>query len=472
MKHTLRKRYILVGSLLILGFLSVLLGTSRLLKEGLVEKWNREKMETVAGETVKLLEKQNWKISQRNLDILAFENNAYLTVTDEDLKILMTTRSWEAERGTLGKKTLRILRANQEQMKKDGSSFSSDFDDNNRASFMHMTRIPEKGYVIIRKSITGLNSSTRVMEICFVIAAAITLLCGIPVIIYFSGRLAKPIMEINQVTRQIARLNFEEKVQVESKDELGALAESVNQMSDRLKETMESLKKDVELRKALVRNMAHELKTPVAVIMGYAENMTYISRKHPEKQEKYIRIITEECERMDGMIRQMLEVSSYEHGETVLQVTPFSPGELFSSIEKISRNENPDWNGSYVLEGELDETVNGDFELLHRALYNLVKNAIRYGKPDGIITMKAFKKNGEIHFLVHNQGDPIPEEEQEKIWNVFYKINPARTREHQSFGIGLSIVRQAALAHQGDVSVRNTKDGVEFQMFYPSRISD
>lgn len=467
MKYTLRKKYILVGSFLILGFLCILLGTSRILKEGLVEKWNRDKMENLAEETVNLLEKENWNISQKNLDILAFENNAYVTVTDEEQKILMTTRNWEAQRGILGKKTKRILQTSAEELKEKGNSFSSDFDDNNRASFMHTTKIPGKGYVIIRKSITGLNSSTRVMEICFIIAALITLLCGIPVIVYFSGRLARPIMEINQVTRQIACLNFEEKASVKSEDELGMLAESVNQMSDKLKETLESLKEDVELRKTLVRNLAHELKTPVAVIMGYAENMSYISRNHPEKQEKYIQVIAAECERMDELIHQMLEVSSYEHGETILRWSSFYPEQLLKKIQKLCQDENPDWRGTFHLECSIQGKIEGDCEILHRALYNLVKNAIYYGKEDGEIRMEAFLKQGKVHFLVHNQGRHIPREEQEKIWDVFYKINPARTREHQSFGIGLSIVRQVALAHHGEVSVRNTSDGVEFQISYP-----
>ena len=103
--------------------------------------------------------------------------------------------------------------------------------------------------------------------------------------------------------------------------------------------------------------------------------------------------------------------------------------------------------------------------MLQRALYNYVKNAVRYGRENGRIVVRAWEDEAFVRFSVYNEGDSIPEEEQEKIWNVFYKINQARTREQQSFGIGLSIVKQAAEAHGGGVSVRNKADGVEFGLY-------
>lgn len=465
MMNSLRKKYILAGILLTIGFLMFLIVIARGLQDELVEKWNCEQMKEIAEETIEHLTENNWEVSQQNIDDSAFQGNVYITVTDEDMNILMSTRNWEASRLRISDKTIQTVEKNKEILDKTGNYFSSNFDENNRASFLQISKSPGYGYVIIRKSITGLSSSMRVMEICFVIAAFLTLLCGIPVIIYLSGKMVKPIQEINDVTKQITNLDFEKQLTVHSNDELGALAESVNIMSDKLKKAMENLQKDVEVRNNLVRNMAHELKTPTAVIMGYAENMPCIANDHPEKLEKYCNVIVEECERMDSMIQQMLEVSFYEYGESILNQECFSCQNLLDGIRRFLVNDYPDWKGTYEEQNEVTSQITGDFEMLRRGLYNYVKNAVRYGKKNGLIRMKAWEDEKRIYFSVYNEGNKIPEEEMEKIWNVFYKINPARTRDQRSFGIGLSIAKQAALLHGGNVQVKNVEKGVEFEFY-------
>lgn len=465
MTDSLRKKYILSGLLLIIFFLLLMIGISRLLKESLVAEWNGSRMEELAEKTIRELNEQDWDISKEDTDAIAFEGNAYITVVDEDMKILVATRDWEASRTYLSPMTYETIEKNKETLEKTGKSFSSNFDENNKASFVQINKVPGRGYVIIRKSVTGLNSSMRVMEICSAIAACVTLFCGIPVIIYLSGRMVKPIRKINQVTERIARLDFEERAPVTSKDELGRLAESVNAMSDKLKRALEGLQKDVEQRNELVRNMAHELKTPVTVVMGYAENMPYIASRHPEKLEKYCAVIADECERMDSIIQQMLDVSFHEYGENIIHQEYFSSQELLDGIRSFLNSDYPDWQGTYQESNEISGEIRGDFEMLRRGIYNFIKNAVRYGAKNGLIRIRAWEEEKRFHFSVFNEGEPIPEEEQEKIWNVFYKVNTARTRERGSFGIGLSIAKQAARSHGGDVDVKNVPGGVEFGLY-------
>lgn len=465
MINSLRKKYIFAGILLTMGFLLFLIGTATVLQDGLVEKWNSVRMKELARETIQLLNKNDWKISQQDLDGIAFESDVYVTITDLDMNIQMSTRNWEVLGNKISHKTIETVNNNKDKLDKTGGCFLSNFKENNRASFLQINKDDGNGYVIIRKSVTGLSSSMMVMKICFVIAAILTLLCGIPVIVYLSGRMVKPIREINEITKQITNLNFEKKLAVHSKDELGDLAESVNIMSDKLKTAMENLQKDVEVRNNLVRNMSHELKTPTAVIMGYAENMPYISQEHPQKLEKYCNVIVTECERMDSIIQQMLQVSFYEYGESVLNIEKFSCERLLEGIRFFMESDYPDWNGTYKEENYVSSCVTGDYEVLRRGLYNYVKNAVRYGKKDGLILIKAWEDEKKIFFSVFNEGSTIPREEMENIWNVFYKINPARTRDQKSFGIGLSIAKQAALSHGGNVQVRNVGNGVEFELF-------
>lgn len=465
MINSLRKKYIFAGILLIIGFLLFLFGAVRFLQDGLVEKWNSRRMKSIAQQTIGILKENNWAMSQNEIDEIAFDGNVYITVTDENMNILMSTRNWEASRDRISNKTMETVEKNMENLEKTGSYFSSNFDENNKASFLQITKVPEYGYVILRKSITGLSSSMAVMKICFLLAALLTLLFGIPVIVFLSGRMVKPIREINEATKQITNLDFEKQLEIRSNDELGVLAKSVNIMSDKLKNAMENLQKDVEVRNSLVRNMAHELKTPTAVIMGYAENMPYISKEHPEKLEKYCNVIVEECERMDSIIQQMLDVSFYEYGESIINQESFSCKKLLDGIRRFLVSDYPGWKGTYEENNKVVSQVTGDYEMLRRGLYNYVKNAVRYGKKDGLIRMTAMEDEKRIYFYVFNEGSHIPENEMENIWNVFYKINPARTREQKSFGIGLSIAKQAAIAHGGDVRVKNVENGVEFGFY-------
>lgn len=420
-------------------------------------------MRTVADEAVTKLMENGWDVSKVDIDNLAFENNVSITVVDESYEILATTRINEISRGALGERTLGILKKEKETPQESGRSFYSNFDDGTgRISFIQIDTIPHKGYVLIRKSVYGFQSGIRVMEQCYVISASMIFVLSIFLLIYMSGKMVKPLQEINRVTGQIANLNFDEKLEVAEKDEIGELAESVNLMSDKLKENMEKLKGDVEMRKALVRNMAHELKTPVAVIMGYAENMGYIVSSHPDKVEKYCRVIAEECGRMDSLILQMLEFSAYENVEEAFHKTHFEVARLLGSMRNCFKNEFPDRNTSYIEEDYTTGPVYGDPDAIQRALYNFVKNAVSYGRADGIIRVTIRETEDAFVFSVFNQGNPIPEKEAEKIWEVFYKINSARTRDSHRGGIGLSIVKQVALGHGGETGVVNRADGVEF----------
>lgn len=465
MLNTLRKKYMVVGSALILVFLGFLFLASGILRNQMVEKWNRKRMWGIAKEAEALLRERDLEEVKAELDTLAFENNVSIAVTDWDYNLLASTRIREALRGALRHASMETIAENQEKLKEEGWLFYSAFDDDHRTSFTQISLVEDVGYMIMRKSIKGFNSSVFVMQQCFIIAAAITMVIGFFIMLWLSGRMAEPIKEISRITGRIARLDFEEKVRVRSKDELGQLGESVNEMSDQLEKAVTSLQKDVENRKTLVRNMAHELKTPAAVIMGYAENMPYIAKKNVEKLEKYCQVIIKECERMDVLICQMLEASACETGQRPLRTTGFLAADFLDSLKRGYEDEFPGHEGSLLLVNQMEEVIFGDLEFLKRAVYNLIKNAVRYGRKDGCIQVRIWQEEGRVYFCVHNQGSQIPREEQEKIWNVFYKLDAARKRDENSFGVGLSIVKQTAQNHGGDVFVNNTEDGVELGFY-------
>lgn len=467
MRTTLKKKYILVGILLIIGFLAFLFLSAAVFQNRMMDKWNSEEIEAVAGQVLEELDKSGWDLDQTEIEGIAFENNVSVTIADEEYKVLYSTRYRERYRKVLGKTSIRVIEDTKKELEKTGKSFVSNFDDEKRASFIYIQKIRETDYLVIRRSVEGFKSSIYVLERCFVIAALLTLLCGIVVILILTGRMTRPICEINRVTAQIANLNFDEKAEVHSGDEFGELAASVNLMSDKLKEAVGSLQKDLEKRKNLVRNMSHELKTPVAVIMGYAENLEYIAQKQPRKIGKYCEVIAKECERMDELISQMLEVSASESGVSVLNLTEISPEKILEAVRKNYEIELEEHKGNYIEKNELKAEFWGDREVLQRALYNLIKNAVRYGDKEGKIITRLWEDDTSIHFSVYNDGSRISREIQDRIWDEFYKADHSRKREKGSFGIGLSIVKQAACAHGGGVEVRNTSEGVVVGFYIP-----
>ncbi|MDO5134878.1 MAG: HAMP domain-containing sensor histidine kinase [Eubacteriales bacterium] len=465
MLNSLRKKYMLAGSLLILSFLVILLLASAFFKKQMVEDWNRQKLEVLAQDAARILKKHSLEEATPRLDTLAFENNVSISVVDERFHLLSSTRLRETRLGTIRKKIRRLIRENQEELNRTGVLFYSSLNDERMTSFVQVQVVEGTGYVILRRSIRGFNSSVYVMQKCFILAAVVTVVIGLFVMFFLSGRMARPIGEINRVTRKIANLDFGERVQIRSGDELGQLGESVNVMSRRLEKALTNLRQDVENRKTLVRNMSHELKTPAAVIMGYAENMPYIAENNPKKLEKYCQVIVKECERMDSLICQMLEVSARELGNERIHVSRINLDSFRESIERGYEDEFPQHEGWIAFCLEVKEAVYGDRELLERAVYNLVKNAVRYGREDGCIQVHLWQQKERTYFSVHNEGSQIPREEQERIWDVFYKVDTSRERRENSFGVGLSIVKQTAEAHGGGVFVKNTAEGVEIGFY-------
>lgn len=465
MKGSLRKKYIVAGSAYIILCLSILFGISHLLKKDIVELWNKHRMQKMADEIYMKLENSNWEWLYDEAAEYAYENNITIEVEDEDINSLLSTKIFQSKntKGTNNQKST-ILEKYKKELQEEKELFLSKFRENNRVSFVHIKHVQGRGYIIVSKSITGLTSSIKVMEICFMISAFITLFIGILGMIYLSGKMIKPINELNRITQKIADLNFEEKTMITGDDELSNLAASVNKMSDKLKENVEGLHKDIELRENLVRNMSHELKTPIAVIMGYVENMSFIAKDRPEKLERYCQVVIDECERMSDMVEQMLEASSNRWNEKNLDKRYFDLKVLLDNVENCFYDEFSQWQGKLVVNNTINEKIYGNYNAIQRAIYNFIKNAVCHGEKNRDIILSVKQENDMICFGVYNEGKTIPKEEKDKIWNVFYKVDQVRTRNQKNFGIGLSMVMQAALAHEGNVDVINKEKGVLFIM--------
>lgn len=296
---------------------------------------------------------------------------------------------------------------------------------------------------------------------------------------YLLGRfISDPVSKICEAARRIAQLDFSAPCTITSEDEFGDLAENLNKMSGNLQHTLEKLEnanirleKEVqqerqllEERKELVDRLSHEMKTPLGIIRAYAEGMQ--DETDEEKKQKYSEIIISETERMSTLITTLLDLSALENGAASLLPERFDFVEFVETIAGRLLIDMPDTD--FELQYELPEHkiyVYTDRSRMEQVLNNLIVNAKRHVSSNGILKLSLVEQDGKLYFSVFNQGDPIPQENQSKIWEKFYR---AKDAEYGGSGLGLAIVAQILSMQHAEYGVKNVSDGVAFFFSLPT----
>ena len=298
-----------------------------------------------------------------------------------------------------------------------------------------------------------------------------------------AGKFARPLKEMTEVADSVAKLDFSKKYTgSNTADEIRQLGDSINKMSEyldqsitelkdmniRLEEEIKQKQKIDDMRKEFIINISHELKTPIALIQGYAEGLKIGINESEEDKNYYCDIIVDEAHRMNHMVLQLLNLSKIELGNTLPIYTEF---ELYELAEAVVSKTRVMWQekGLHIdMSGIGDETVNADWDMMEQAGTNYVTNAIDHTPNGGTITLSSYSDKTHYIFKVRNQGQRLAPDEMEKIWDKFYKLDKSRTRvSGGGSGIGLSIVRAMMNAHHGGCGVVNTEDGVEFYLTLP-----
>ena len=290
--------------------------------------------------------------------------------------------------------------------------------------------------------------------------------------------ISKPIAKLEKAAKRMADLDFSSSCDIMTNDEFGRLSTSLNLMADNLQNALmrleaanKQLEKDVEKerlllseRKELVDSLSHEMKTPLGIIRAYAEG--YQDEDDELKKQKYAEIIISETERMNHLITALLDLSALETGAVQLTSERFDFVELLETVAGRLLIDTPDAN--FELQYELPDYkiyVCTDKIRMEQVLNNLIINAKKNVKPDGILKLCLSDENGLLHFSVYNQGETIPNEKLKKIWTKFYRDN--RTKYNGS-GLGLAIVAQILSMQELSYGVKNLADGVQFYFSIPT----
>ena len=335
-----------------------------------------------------------------------------------------------------------------------------------------------KGNISVDVMMEGslIENSAQVAGRFSVVIATACLIVALVWSIVFARRFTKPIEQMNKIALGMASLDFAQKVEVDRKDEIGALGNSLNQLSETLRITLNelsernrSLQREIDaerkldgMRKGFVANVSHELKTPIAIIQGYAEGLESGMAEDEAMRQKYCKVIIDESRRMNELVISLLELSKYEGG-LKLKDEAF---DLASSVINLA-----DFNGKAIEEKQIELVldmperlaVRGDRLMTEQVVQNYLSNAISHTERGGKITLytQQYGEDG-LRLCVHNEGEQIPQTDMENLWQSFWRADKAHSRDQGRFGLGLSVVKAILCEAKLDFGVFNTADGVTF----------
>ncbi|WP_461207205.1 HAMP domain-containing sensor histidine kinase [Clostridium sp. DL1XJH146] len=312
-----------------------------------------------------------------------------------------------------------------------------------------------KGVILMNTAISQLKEPLQKVYDIIWISAVIAIILSSIVIYYFSQRIIiNPLYKINNVAKKISSGEVNQRVNINSNDEIGELAIAFNTMAD-------SLQRVEENRRQFISNVSHELRSPITSIKGFINGiLDGIIPK--EKENYYLTIVYEEIQRLTRLINDLLDLSAIQAGKLKMNIDKTSLNEVAEAsilkFESIIKSKRIDM--SVILEDKL--YVWADRDKLVQVLTNLIDNAIKYASEDGKIEVETKSRGSKVYISIYNDGPQIDEEDIKHIWDRFYKSDKSRTYKNSS-GLGLSIVRSIISGHGEEIWVKNHKNnGVVF----------
>lgn len=321
----------------------------------------------------------------------------------------------------------------------------------------------------IRESVTLANRFTTYVGL-------VSLVFGSILMYFVTNQVTKPLMRLAALSEKMSELDFDAKYEGSSQDEIGVLGRSMNTLSDKLKETIGALKEanqrlqhDIEekiqideMRKEFIANVSHELKTPIALVQGYAEGLSEGMCEDKASRDYYCEVIMDEAGKMNKMVKQLLTLSALEFGSDTPVMERFDIHELIGDLLNSAGILIEQKEAKIIFEPDGALYVTADEFKIEEVMTNYLNNAMNHLSGERLICIRTERTEDQVVVRVYNTGEPIPQEDIPNLWTKFYKVDKARTRAYGGSGIGLSIVKAIMDAHHQTCGVENKEDGVEF----------
>ncbi|QEQ19534.1 HAMP domain-containing sensor histidine kinase [Bacillus sp. BS98] len=324
-------------------------------------------------------------------------------------------------------------------------------------------------YIYAMASLQPVDEAVQMVQDYYIYIIAFVVVLVFLASFYYSKQIAKPLLKINDTTKKIAHLDFTEKIPITSKDEIGDLSKNINTLSNKLHSHIGQLEQDIEkerklekTRKEFISGVSHELKTPLSIMKSCISILKDGVAEH--KKEYYFQAMEREVDKMDTLILDMLELAKFESGTYKMKMDSFY---IDTVIEDICEHLSVE-----IEKKELRVHKNiGPFEVvanqgrIEQVIVNFITNAIRYTPNKEDIIISTIDEKSRIKVCIENKGTHIEEEQLDKIWDRFYRVDAARHRSQGGTGLGLAISKNILELHDAEYGVKNTEDGVLFYFY-------
>ncbi|AMR04935.1 MULTISPECIES: sensor histidine kinase [Bacillus] len=337
--------------------------------------------------------------------------------------------------------------------------------------------IKEKGgsvtYIYAMASLQPVDEAVQMVQDYYIYIIAFVVVLIFLASFYYSKQIAKPLLKINDTTKKIAHLDFTEKIPITSKDEIGDLSKNINVLSNKLHSHIGQLEEDIEkerklekTRKEFISGVSHELKTPLSIMKSCISILKDGVAEH--KKEYYFQAMEREVDKMDTLILDMLELAKFESGTYKMKKDSFY---IDTVIEDICEHLSVEIEKKelHVHKNICSFEVIANQGRIEQVIVNFITNAIRYTPNKEDIIISTIDEKDRIKVCIENKGTHIEEEQLDKIWDRFYRVDTARQRSQGGTGLGLAISKNILELHDAEYGVKNTENGVLFYFYLPKK---
>ena len=332
--------------------------------------------------------------------------------------------------------------------------------------------------ILMRTAVESIRESAKISNRFLIYVGMLAIVISAVITVFVSRRITTPILALTDISKRMTELDFNAKYtpNAHRQNEIDELGEHFNRLSCTLEKTISELKsannelqQDIEkkteideMRKEFLSNVSHELKTPLALIQGYAEGLQECINDDAESRDFYCEVIMDEADKMNQMVKKLLTLNQLEFGNEVVPMERFDLTELIHGIVNSSSILLEQNGITVTFEENAPIDAWGDEFKVEEVVTNYLSNAIHHAEFDKQIRIWYTRKDKVVRVSVFNTGKQIPEEDLDNVWIKFYKVDKARTREYGGSGIGLSIVKAIMESFHRECGVINHEDGVEF----------
>lgn len=480
MKYSIRKQFagvfglLMMGTILLCWFIndtfleSYYLSNKQKALRNAYQVMNRAAVEgTIGTEEFELEFQKIWSKSNINFIILDAESRTLMTST-HNYEML----SRQLVNNLFDKSSVGEVLAEEEDYEIRIMS-----DDITQLEYVEMWGVLDNGNLFLfRSPLESIHESVALANRFLAYTGVVCVILSALIILWVSGRITRPIMELAHISERMTHLDFEARYEGRSKTEIALLGQNINELSATLENTISELKsannelqRDIErknkideMRKEFLSNVSHELKTPIALIQGYAEGLKEGITEDEESRNYYCDVIVDESAKMNEMVKKLLTLNQLEFGNDTITMERFDICALIQnylqSVELLCRQKEI----KVIVEKRDPVFVWADEFMVEEVFGNYFSNAMNHVAQKRVIDVKLKVREQKVRVSVFNTGQPIPEDSISHIWEKFYKVDKARTRQYGGSGVGLSIVKAIMEALHQEYGVINYENGVEF----------